>query len=74
MAGHKSDSEFIRDIHTIQRASSLRRGTSLGFCCLVTIAWGTYGYFHMPQRKDPEYSGAICGGLTPMARSSRGTR
>jgi multidrug efflux pump subunit AcrB len=64
MAGHKSDSDFIRDTHNTARFFVETRHISW-VLLLGTIAWGAYGYFHMPQRKDPDIPVRIAVALTP---------
>ena len=49
----KTDEEHIRSTHNTSRFFVEHR--SIAWAALVAvIAWGVYGFRHMPQRKDPE--------------------
>ena len=69
MSGHKSDSEFIRDTQNTARFFVETRHISW-VLLLGTIAWGFYGYFHMPQRKDPDIPVRLAVALTPWPGAS----
>lgn len=64
MAGHKTDDEIIRDTHNTARFFVETRHISWVLFAGV-ILWGVYGYFKMPQRKDPEVPVHIAVALTP---------
>ena len=50
---HRSDEEIIAHTHNTSRFFIENR--QIAWVLLVgTIAWGVYGYLHMPQRKDPD--------------------
>jgi multidrug efflux pump subunit AcrB len=50
-----SDEELIRTHHNLSRFFVEKR--QIAWVALIgVVAWGTYGYNHMPQRKDPEVS------------------
>jgi multidrug efflux pump subunit AcrB len=50
---HKTDAEIIRDTHNTSRF--FVELPQIAWVLLIgTIIWGLYGYFTMPQRKDPE--------------------
>jgi multidrug efflux pump subunit AcrB len=50
---HRSDRDIIASVHNVSRFCVETR--QIAWVLLVgTIAWGIYGYFHMPQRKDPD--------------------
>src|SRR5262245_43993814 len=50
---HQSDQELIRNTHNTSRFFVEHR--QIAWSALVAVmAWGIYGYFSMPQRKDPE--------------------
>ena len=50
---HQSDQELIQHTHNTSRFFVEHR--QVAWAALVAvIAWGTYGYFSMPQRKDPD--------------------
>jgi multidrug efflux pump subunit AcrB len=50
-----SDEELIRTHHNLSRFFVEQR--QIAWVALIgVIAWGVYGYRHMPQRKDPEVS------------------
>jgi multidrug efflux pump subunit AcrB len=48
-----SDAELIRSHHNLSRFFVEQRQIAW-VALLAVIAWGIYGYNHMPQRKDPE--------------------
>src|SRR5262252_201601 len=50
---HQSDQELIQHTHNTSRFFVEHR--QIAWAALVAvIAWGIYGYFSMPQRKDPD--------------------
>jgi multidrug efflux pump subunit AcrB len=50
---HRTDAELIAHVHNTARYFVEHR--QVAWAALVAVAaWGTYGYFAMPQRKDPE--------------------
>jgi multidrug efflux pump subunit AcrB len=50
---HLSDQELIEQTHNASRFFVEHR--QIAWAALVFgVAWGTYGYFSMPQRKDPD--------------------
>ncbi|MGC1343467.1 MAG: efflux RND transporter permease subunit, partial [Candidatus Binataceae bacterium] len=50
---HRSDEEIIRTTHNTARFFVENRAISW-VLLLAVVAWGVYGYFHMPKRKDPD--------------------
>src|SRR4030095_2332766 len=53
MSEHKSDEQIIKHTHNTARFFTETRHVSW-VLLLATILWGVYGYFNMPQRKDPD--------------------
>ncbi|MET0167652.1 MAG: efflux RND transporter permease subunit, partial [Vicinamibacterales bacterium] len=53
MSEHKSDERIIKNTHNTARFFTETRHVSW-VLLFATILWGVYGYFHMPQRKDPD--------------------
>src|SRR5580700_4457781 len=50
---HKSDSEMIRSTHNTSRFFVEHK--QIAWAALVAVAlWGVFGFFSMPQRRDPE--------------------
>ena len=50
---HRSDAEIIN--HTHNTARFFVENPQIAWVLLIgTVAWGLYGYLHMPQRKDPD--------------------
>src|ERR1700693_3475046 len=50
---HTSDTELIQHTHNTARYFVEHR--QIAWAALIgVIGWGVYGYFSMPQRKDPE--------------------
>jgi multidrug efflux pump subunit AcrB len=50
---HMTDEERIRTIHNTSRYFVEHR--QIAWACLIgVVLWGIYGFFSMPQRKDPE--------------------
>src|SRR5262249_19833416 len=50
---HRTDQELISNVHNTARFFVEHR--QIAWAALVAVmAWGVYGYFSMPQRKDPE--------------------
>ena len=50
---HISDSEMIRSTHNTSRFFVEHRQIAWA-SLLAVVAWGVFGFFSMPQRKDPE--------------------
>src|SRR5258706_5147666 len=50
---HVSDAELIQRTHSTARYF-VEHGQIAGAALIGVIGWGLYGYFSMPQRKDPE--------------------
>ena len=66
---HKSDSEIVQKTHNTSRFFVETR--QLAWVLLIaTCIWGTYGYFTMPQRKDPEVAVRMAVALTPWPGAS----
>jgi multidrug efflux pump subunit AcrB len=53
MSHRKSDDEIVKHTHNTARFFTETRHVSW-VLLFATIVWGIYGYFQMPQRKDPE--------------------
>jgi multidrug efflux pump subunit AcrB len=53
MAHGRSDDDMVRTTHNTARFFTETRHVSW-VMLLFTLAWGIYGYFSMPQRKDPD--------------------
>jgi multidrug efflux pump subunit AcrB len=50
---HKTNAELIEHVHNTARFFVEQR--QLAWAALIAVAaWGVYGYFSMPRRKDPE--------------------
>ena len=50
---HRSDAEIISRTHNTARF--FVQNPQIAWVLLIgTVAWGLYGYLHMPQRKDPD--------------------
>ena len=50
---HQTDAELIARVHNTSRFFVEHR--QIAWAALIgVLAWGAYGYFSMPQRKDPE--------------------
>ncbi|PWT90319.1 MAG: AcrB/AcrD/AcrF family protein [Acidobacteria bacterium] len=69
MAHQKSDSEMIAHTHNTARFFVETRHISW-VLLFATVLWGVYGYFTMPQRKDPEVPVRLAVALTPWPGSS----
>src|SRR5215470_2117002 len=69
MAHQKSDSEMIAHTHNTARFCVETRHISW-VLLFATVLWGAYGYFTMPQRKDPEVPVRMAVALTPWPGSS----
>jgi multidrug efflux pump subunit AcrB len=61
---HKSDNEIIAKTHNTARFFVENRHISWVVLAL-TVVWGIYGYFAMPQRKDPDIPVRIAAVLVP---------
>src|SRR5262249_17771246 len=66
---HKSDQEIIQHTHNTARYFVETRQISW-VLLFATVLWGVYGYFNMPQRKDPEIPVRQAVALTPWPGSS----
>jgi multidrug efflux pump subunit AcrB len=64
MSHGKSDEEIIRTKHNTARFFVEKRQVSW-VLLIATCAWGFYGYFSMPQRKDPEVQVRTAVALVP---------
>src|SRR4029450_9450149 len=53
MSEHKSDEQIIQHTHNTARFFTETRHVSW-VLLFGTVLWGVYGYFQMPQRKDPD--------------------
>src|SRR5262245_10533908 len=69
MAKHKSDADIIAHTHNTARFFVETRHISW-VLLLATCFWGIYGYFTMPQRKDPEVPVRLAVALTPWPGAS----
>jgi multidrug efflux pump len=66
---HKSDQEMIQHTHNTARYFVETRQISW-VLLVATVLWGVYGYFNMPQRKDPDIPVRQAVALTPWPGSS----
>src|SRR5689334_10801769 len=66
---HKSDEEIIRTKRNTARFFVEKRHVSW-VLLIATCLWGVYGYFKMPQRKDPEVQVRTAVALVPWPGSS----
>src|SRR5689334_1857926 len=66
---HKSDEEIIRTKRNTARFFVETRQVSW-VLLIITCLWGVYGYFTMPQRKDPETQVRTAVALVPWPGSS----
>jgi multidrug efflux pump subunit AcrB len=64
MSHGKSDAEIIQTTHNTSRFFVETRHVSW-VLLLATCAWGVFGYYSMPQRKDPEVPVRVAVALTP---------
>jgi multidrug efflux pump len=69
MAHGKTDSEMIAHTHNIARFFVETRHVSW-VLLIGTVLWGVYGYFRMPQRKDPEIQVRVAAVLIPWQGAS----
>lgn len=69
MSHGKSDNEMIDKTHNTARFFVETRHIAW-VLLIATCVWGIYGYFKMPQRKDPEVPVRVAVTLTPWAGSS----
>jgi hypothetical protein len=69
MAHGKDDSEIIQKTHNTSRFFVETRHISW-VLLIATCAWGAFGYFMMPQRKDPEVAIRMAVALTPWPGAS----
>lgn len=69
MSQHKTDAEIIAKTRNTSRFFVETR--HIAWALLVaTCVWGVYGYFTMPQRKDPEVQVRLAVALTPWRGAS----
>jgi multidrug efflux pump len=66
---HKSDEEIISTKHPTARFFVEKRQVSW-VLLIATCLWGVYGYFNMPQRKDPEVQVRTAVALVPWPGAS----
>src|SRR5689334_22596832 len=66
---HKSDEEIIRTKRNTARFFVETRQVAW-VLLIITCLWGVYGYFSMPQRKDPEVQVRTAVALVPWPGSS----
>src|SRR5262245_51768676 len=64
MSQHRTDNEIIAKKRNTARFFVETRHISW-VLLIATCLWGIYGYFNMPQRKDPETQVRIAVALTP---------
>ncbi|MBV9958279.1 MAG: efflux RND transporter permease subunit, partial [Acidobacteria bacterium] len=69
MSHGKSDSEIIQNKHNTARFCVEKRHVSW-VLLIATCLWGVYGYFSMPQRKDPEVQVRMAVALVPWPGAS----
>lgn len=69
MAHTKSDEEMIKTKHNTARFFVEKRHVSW-VLLIATCLWGGYGYFSMPQRKDPEVQVRTAVALVPWPGAS----
>src|SRR5215813_2704442 len=65
----KSDEELIKTKHNTARFFVEKRHVSW-VLLIATCLWGVYGYYSMPQRKDPEVQVRTAVALTPWPGAS----
>jgi multidrug efflux pump subunit AcrB len=69
MSHGKSDSEIIEKTHNTARFFVEQRHVAW-VLLIATCLWGVYGYFSMPQRKDPEIQVRVAVALIPWPGAS----
>src|SRR5262244_4371189 len=69
MSQHRSDTEIINKTRNTSRYFVETRHISW-VLLIATCLWGVYGYFKMPQRKDPEVQVRTAVALTPWRGAS----
>ena len=69
MSHTKSDQEIIATTHNTARFFVEKRHVAW-VLLLFTCLWGVYGYFSMPQRKDPEVQVRVAVALVPWPGAS----
>jgi len=69
MSHGKSDEEIVRTTHNTSRFFVETRHISW-VMLLATCAWGVFGYYSMPQRKDPDVPVRVAVALTPWPGAS----
>src|SRR5262245_53493001 len=69
MSHGKTDAEIINGTHNTARFFVEKRHVAW-VLLIATCAWGIYGYFSMPQRKDPEVQVRTAVALVPWRGAS----
>src|ERR1041384_5562629 len=69
MSHGKSDQELIKNKHNTARFFVQTRQVAW-VLLILTCLWGVYGYFKMPQRKDPEVQVRTAVALVPWPGAS----
>ena len=69
MSQHRTDAEIIAKTRNTSRFFVETRHVAW-VLLLATCLWGVYGYFTMPQRKDPEVQVRQAVALVPWAGAS----
>jgi multidrug efflux pump len=69
MSHGKSDAEIVRTTHNTARFFTETRHISW-VLLLGTVFWGVYGYFRMPQRKDPDVPVRVAVAICPWPGAS----
>jgi multidrug efflux pump subunit AcrB len=67
----KSDADLIAHVHNTARYFT-EKGHIAWVALVATLAWGAYGYFHMPQRKDPDVPVRVAAALCPWPGAAAG--
>ena len=71
MSHGRRDEDIVRTTHNTARFFTETRHVSW-VMLIFTLVWGFFGYFSMPQRKDPDIAIRAAAGLDRLARSERG--
>jgi multidrug efflux pump subunit AcrB len=61
---HKTDNWFIQNTHNTARFFTENRHISW-MVLVATVVWGIFGYFNMPQRKDPDIPVRVAVAICP---------
>src|SRR5215470_14185203 len=69
MSHGKSENDIINNTHNTARYSVETRHVTW-VLLILTCAWGIFGYFKMPQRKDPEFHVRIAVATIPWPGAS----